>query len=271
MHRPSKIPVAMATPARPDPAQGVFETLLVVAGRPLERDAHLERLGRSVKALFGTRLPDAAGELIAAHAKGLELGRLRLTAAPRGDGLAIDVLTAAVEPSLLFPGWDRAADLRGLPLEGGLGAHKWADRSLLGAPSAGGVPLLLDRGGEVLEAGWGNVFAVRSGVLETPPTDGRILPGIARAGVIEIARAEGIEVLERRLGREELLAAEEVFLTGSVRGVEPARSLDGLPLPPPGELSRRAAAGLRRRWQGRRGGGAAGPRAGERPPGRPAR
>ncbi len=45
--------------------------------------------------------------------------------------------------------------------------------------------------------------------------------------VLEIAGALGIETREEPLARDDLLAADEVFLTGSVRGIEPAASLDG--------------------------------------------
>ncbi|HET7574098.1 MAG TPA: aminotransferase class IV, partial [Solirubrobacterales bacterium] len=112
----------------------------------------------------------------------------------------------------------------------------------------GSGALLLD-GDEVLEAGWANVFAVRDGVLRTPPLDGRILPGTTRRTVLRIAAEEDLEVAEEPLSREDLLAAGEVFLTGSVRGVEGAVELDGAPLAGRGELSRRVAAELRRRWR----------------------
>jgi branched-chain amino acid aminotransferase len=99
-----------------------------------------------------------------------------------------------------------------------------------------------------LEAGWANLFAVREETLWTPAVDGRILAGMARTAVLEIARAEGRETQESPLSSEGLLNADEVFLTNSVRGIEPAISLDGTPLPGCGPISRRLAASLRRRW-----------------------
>ncbi len=239
----------MTANRHPDPARGIFETLLVVDGGPVELDAHLERLASSLGALYGAGLPGEACRLVVDRAAGLGLGRLRLSIAPADDCLSYDVETATVDPALLFPTPDRGADLRGLLLAGGLGAHKWADRSPLPPAAEGAGPLLLDEGEEVLEAGWANVFAARDGVLVTPPADGRILPGVARAGVIEVARAGGVEVQERRLGRAELLAADEVLLTGSVRGVQAARSLDGVPLGLAADLSRLVGDGLWRRWR----------------------
>ncbi len=84
---------------------------------------------------------------------------------------------------------------------------------------------------------------------EHPRSTAAILPGTARAAAIAIAREEGIEVTEGRLTRADLFAADEVFLTGSVRGVEPARSLDGAPLPAGEEIGRRLGEALRLKWR----------------------
>jgi para-aminobenzoate synthetase/4-amino-4-deoxychorismate lyase len=261
----------MSPISRPDPRRGVFETLLVLDGRPVEAEAHLARLAASLEALFGAGLPAAAREMVGDRAAGRSLARLRLTVTPAGTGLACETATEAVDPALLFPAWDRGAELRGLRFEGGLGAHKWADRSPLPRAEDGTVPLLMERDGEVLETSRANLFAARDGALFTPPADGRILPGIARAASIALARGAGLEVAERRVDRDELLAAEEVFLTGSVRGLEPVRSLDGTALGADRTLSRAIAAGLRRRWRLRSAAaGAAEPAAGQ-PLGPPAR
>ncbi len=238
----------------PDPAAGVFETLLVLDGAPVELDAHLQRIEHSVRELYGARLPAAARGLVLEHARPLELGRLRITLAPAAAGEpSQQVASAAVERAAVFPSWERALELRTFPAEGGLGPHKWADREWLAAREAEigerCLPLLLDAGA-ALEASRANLFAVEQGVLVTPPLDGRILPGVARSRAIELARSLGIEVLERELPLERLLAAEEAFLTGSVRGIEPVRALDGSPLPGPGEATRRIAAAMERLWLG---------------------
>jgi para-aminobenzoate synthetase/4-amino-4-deoxychorismate lyase len=239
----------MASPSRPDPAQGLFETLLVLAGAPVELDAHLDRMSASLETLFGLAPPPALAERARERAQGTSLGRLRIAVTPEAAALRTELAIEAVDPADFFPGRERRARLRSLPYAGGLGAHKWADRTPLGAGD-GAVPLLLDRGGEVLEAGRANVFAVVDESLLTPSADGRILPGTARAAAIEVARAEGIGVREGRLELEELLGADEAFLTGSVRGVEPVRTLDGASLPAAGELSRLVGDRLRRRWLG---------------------
>jgi para-aminobenzoate synthetase/4-amino-4-deoxychorismate lyase len=236
----------MTTLPTPDPAHGLFETLLVLDGEPVALDAHLDRLAASLDTLFGVELPAGLAEEAAEHARGLRLGRMRI--AVRRSGHGAELATQEVDPADFFPDRGRGAELRSLAWPGGLGPHKWADRRLLGEGPEEAVSLLFD-GDEALEAGRGNVFAVFAGVLKTPVADGRILPGTTRAATIAIARAEGIEVRQERLGRDELFAADEVFLTGSVRGVEPARSLDGVPLPGDDRVGRRIGEALLLKWR----------------------
>ncbi len=114
-------------------------------------------------------------------------------------------------------------------------------------PGAGPGQLICD-GDELLEAGWANLFAIREETLWTPPLDGRILAGTARAAILEIAGEEAVDAQERPIRAQDLLTAEETFLTNSIRGVEPATALDGASLPGSGPLSRRLADALRRRW-----------------------
>jgi para-aminobenzoate synthetase/4-amino-4-deoxychorismate lyase len=233
-----------------DPGKGVFETMLVLDGRPVELDAHLERLASSLDTLFGADLPGDARKAIIDRARGIRHGKLRLTVAPAEDRLTTEVASTEVEPAKVFPSHDRGIALRSFVVAGGLGAHKWVDRRLLeraAAVAGGELPLLVDADGTVLEASRGSVFTAGKGWLATPPTDGRILPSIARRQAIEVARAEGIEAREERLTVDDLHHGE-VFLAGSVRGVEPVSSLDGVEIDPPSEISARIAAGLRRRW-----------------------
>ncbi|HEX3561716.1 MAG TPA: aminotransferase class IV [Solirubrobacterales bacterium] len=262
-----------ATP-HADPGLGVFETMLVVEGRPVELDSHLERLAGSLRALYDAELPAGARGAVLARGSGVRHGKLRLTVAPAGGRLRTRIATTEVEAGKVFPAPERGVALRSFVVEGGLGDHKWADRRLLeragAAAPRGTLPLLVDTDGAVLEAARGSVFLAGEGRLATPPTDGRILPSIARRQAIEVARAQEVDTRERRLTLSDLYHGE-VFLAGSVRGVEPVRSLDGLELPRPGELSGRIAAGLRRRWLRVPQGEPVAVGAGERPTGPPAR
>ena len=235
-----------------DSGWGVFETMLVIAGRPVELDAHIERLSTSVAELYGDTLPAETRALVLEGARELERGKLRLTVTPDHDPLRLDLTASEVDAGSVFPSADQAAALRSVVVPGGLGEHKWADRRLLDRIAAslapGELPLLLDEDDSVLEVSRASVFAIREGRLATPPTDGRILPSIARQQAIEVAAEEGIETQEERLTLAELQASE-TFLTGSVRGVEPVQAIDGVELPPRGEISQRIAAGLRCRWR----------------------
>lgn len=242
-------------PAAPhcDPERGVFETLLAVDGRPIELDPHLERLEASLAILFDSALPADARRLALDGARPLALGRLRLTATPlEGGRIGLDLAAESLDPELAFPARKRSVELRSLPLEGGFGSHKWADRGLLERAEAelpdGAAPLIVDRDGAALEASRANVFAVRGGALLTPPADGRIVPGITRRRVLDLFRASGREAREEPLSLADLLGADEVFLTNSVRGVEPVGSIDGARAGAVGEVSAGIAAELRRSW-----------------------
>jgi para-aminobenzoate synthetase / 4-amino-4-deoxychorismate lyase len=247
---------------RPDPQRGVFETMLVLDGCPVELEAHLARLRASLSTLYPDSIPpplDVPVErgphgLRSTGTSGMDAGEgltsiaTRITVAPE----ALDAL--GVRISFRRISRDRhPVSLRSLAVPGGLGAHKWADRSLLDEAQArlpaNALPLIVDDDA-LLEASRANLFAVRDGALFTPPLDGRILPGITRTRVLEIAGAMGIDTSETELSRAHLLAADEVFLTGSVRGIEPVASLDGTELAAPGPLAGELAAALRRAWLG---------------------
>lgn len=243
----------MHTTSRPDPRKGIFETLLVVDGHPVELDAHMERLDSSVEALYGAMAATNPREEILERALGLPLGRLRATLAPNADGvLEVDIRTAEVDPALVFPSQERAVAGHTVLLAGGLGPHKWVDRRLIDETEArlpaDALPLIVDHGGAVLEASRANVFAVRGGTIETPPADGRILPGIARGRIAEAAAAMGLETRECELTIGNLIAAEEVFFAGSVRGVEPVHAIDGVELACPHMVGSQVGAELKRAW-----------------------
>lgn len=230
--------------------------MLIAGGRPVELLAHLGRLTGSARELFGAELPEELpGELVRACA-GIELGRVRVDVVPDGEGgLRHEIAATTIDPSAFFPDWERGERLRSVGAEGWSGAHKWADRRWLeDAEERLGeeVPLLVDADGFALEAGRANLFIVTDGALATPPVDGRILPGTARAATLGIAVDLGIDADERPLPLSELGEADEVFLTSSVRGLRPVRWLDGAELSRRSTLVERLAAELRQRWLGRR-------------------
>jgi len=86
--------------------------------------------------------------------------------------------------------------------------------------------ILLDSRGFVCEGSGENIYAVREGKVVTPPQTAGILDGINRKSILQIARDEGIEVVERDLARAELYLAEEVFLSGTAAELVPVREID---------------------------------------------
>jgi branched-chain amino acid aminotransferase len=98
--------------------------------------------------------------------------------------------------------------------------------------------------GSIAEGASSNVFAVVGGQLWTPQPEVGILDGITRAKVLELARGDGIAVLERRIEPDELRSADEAFLTSATRGVLPIATIDGRPVGAgaPGPVTRRLMA-----------------------------
>ncbi len=87
--------------------------------------------------------------------------------------------------------------------------------------------LMLNCDGEVAECTGDNIFIVKDGAIVTPETDSGILHGITRAFVIEeLAPARGWSVEERIVSLEEVLEADEVFLTGTAAEVIGVTSID---------------------------------------------
>jgi len=89
--------------------------------------------------------------------------------------------------------------------------------------------ILLNAEGYVAEGTTSNVFMVTNDEIRTPITEG-ILSGITRAVVLDEARAASIPAEECRFTSEELVGADEAFITSSIRGVLPVTKINGLPL-----------------------------------------
>jgi branched-chain amino acid aminotransferase len=86
--------------------------------------------------------------------------------------------------------------------------------------------LLLDSSGFVSEGAGENVFVVKDGVIYTPDLSAGALNGITRNTVFAIAKDAGIEVVQKRITRDEIYIADECFFTGTAAEVTPIRELD---------------------------------------------
>ena len=219
--------------------RAVFETLRVYGGSPFRLAEHLDRMATSA-ARVGLPEPDRAGFATAAAAAVDASGELDLVLrflwtagreggpGPAGFALA-STLPAGLEEL-------RARGLRVAVVE-------WAPGALAGAKSTSYAAnmaaqaeaqrrgaddaLLVDPAGTVLEAPTANVWWREGDRLLTPALELPILAGITRAVLVELAPADGYAVEEGVFRLERLAAADEVFLSSSVREVMPVTSIDG--------------------------------------------
>lgn len=99
--------------------------------------------------------------------------------------------------------------------------------------------ILLNEQGMVADGSGENIFIVNDGVVFTPPMSASILEGITRNTIIDLAREEGIDVIERDIPRSELYFADEVFVTGTAAEVCPINEIDDHPIGEPGPVTRR--------------------------------
>ena len=86
--------------------------------------------------------------------------------------------------------------------------------------------LLLDASGFVSEGAGENIFVVKGGVVYTPDLSAGALNGITRNTILHICKDLGIEVVQKRITRDEVYIAEEAFFTGTAAEVTPIRELD---------------------------------------------
>jgi branched-chain amino acid aminotransferase len=212
---------------------GLFETLRTLAGAPVALPAHLDRLRAAARELalhipadleswIRAAIPDRADHrirVIVTRGPGALSARL----ATLGPGRTIVVVeplpTPPREVSLAIVDWPTAR--RTAPARKSLSFLDHLIARELAAAAGADDAIRLDSDGHVAECATANIFAVIGGTVVTPPPAG-ILPGITRAAVIPLARAA-----ERPLTVPELLAADEVFITSSLRGVVPATRLNG--------------------------------------------
>ncbi len=212
---------------RPDPHAGLIDTISVVDGQPRHLDRHLARLERSLRELGHAPLEVGTAQRVrdfaAGQAPGVD-GRVRVIAVPDDA----DRGGRALVPQLQFVPRDPGAGptlLAPLVVPGGLGSHKWLDRRFVDATSAqlGATPLLLDSDAALLEAGWANIWWVEDGVLWTPVLDGRQLPGVMRALLLERRAQAPLPIRELAGRRFDEDVADLPLLLTSARGVTPAR------------------------------------------------
>jgi branched-chain amino acid aminotransferase len=249
--------------------EGVYETLRTFNGRPFLFERHMQRLRNSAGMLL---LPvPLSDEEMSARC------RETLTAAKLGDGPANEaylrvLLTRGVgelsydpaacpEPSVVIivkPHVDPPAQAyeQGikLALVDVVRNHPGSVNPLIKSNNLLNNALAMQeahrRGafegvmrnflGELAECTTSNLFVVKDGVALTPPITAGLLPGITRAFVFEVGAEAGVPVREAVLRDDDLLNADEAFITSTTRGVLPATTVDEHVIGPgaPGPVSR---------------------------------
>jgi para-aminobenzoate synthetase/4-amino-4-deoxychorismate lyase len=198
----------------PDPARGVFETLLLSDGRVQALAAHIARLAQSVSDLYGATLPPQLADRVRSAARGRPGAcRARVDARPSDAGLEVALAVTPVGDAARS-----VVRCRPVRVAGGIGRHKWADRRLLESlTDAGAVALIVDRDDQVLEAAWANFWLIEGTALVTAPADGRLLAGVTRALLLELAPSLGLQTRTEPISLARARAADAIFLTSSLR------------------------------------------------------
>ena len=246
-------------------ADGVYEVIKVLRGRPRDLERHLDRLERSLAALQITP-PMSRGALCAVLDEVLRRNRLpdallylQIT---RGTAPRNHLFPKRARPSLVvtvrrpaFPGerereegvgvitqpdlrWGRC-DIKSISLLPNVLARQSA--AAAGCREA----WLVDREGLVTEGSASNAYIVdAAGRLITHPLNERILGGVTRSVVLELARQDGIEVVEQPFSLDGAYAAREAALSSTSSWLLPVTTIDGRPVSNgmPGHVVRRLMA-----------------------------
>ncbi len=230
-------------------AAGLFETLRAYNGRVMRGREHLRRMANSA-AVLGMRieldeeaLSKGIGDLLAAMQ--LRDARIRLVATPGPLPGAVERAVAPQPTTLItaesvksYPPELYASGMRVCicpyrqnPYDPLAGHKTLAYLSRLMALREAAErqcheSLWFTLEGRLAEGCICNVFLVHEGVVKTPRLDTPILPGTTRSAVLELCQSNGIEVSETVLDVHQLLAAEEIFLTGSVLEIMPVTAVE---------------------------------------------
>jgi len=233
---------------------GVFEGIRSYNGRVFELDAHVRRLYDSAKAirlqipLSPDQMKQAIHQTLAAN--NLKDAYIRVVVT-RGEGYlglspkktanpSVFIITDQIElypPEMYENGMAvvTSSVLRNHPMSlsprikslnylNNILAKIEADDA--GYPEA----VMFNHEGFVAECTGDNIFIVRDGQLQTPPTSAGILEGITRDLVIRLARRRNIALEEKQLTRHDLYVADECFLTGTAAEVIAVTQIDGRPI-----------------------------------------
>ena len=246
-------------------ADALYEVTAVLNGALLDWPAHVARLRRNCAAIFidfamtDAALTAQARRLVAANGQPEALLYLQLSrgSARRDHGFPADARPSLVMTVRRFDFAQRTAqqktgvrvitvnDMRWQRVDmktTGLLANVLAKQD---ARAAGAFEAwLIAADGTVREGGSTNAHIVKDGTIITHPLSAQILPGIARATMLRLARAAQIAIIERPFSLAEALAADEALLTSTTAPLLPVVAIDGIAIGDgkPGPVAARLAA-----------------------------
>lgn len=221
---------------------GIFDFLRTYNGVPFHLSDHLLRLERSAR-LIGLHLPHSvsamAGIVKETLARNSPESNIRIVVT---GGSSLDGITPGASPRLLV----MITPVKQMPDEWYTSGSKiitcHVERFMPGAKSINYIPAILcqneamsqkaieavyvDRDGYLLEGTTSNFFVLRGDTLITPPCD-RVLPGITRQVILELAKKE-FAVVERSVHKDEIRLIDEAFLASSVKEVAPVVTIDAV-------------------------------------------
>ncbi|MBJ8106989.1 MULTISPECIES: aminodeoxychorismate lyase [Bacillus cereus group] len=230
---------------------GVFETFRIYNGHPFLLDDHYERLMDALDTLqikWTMTKDDIIRILENLLAKnGLKHAYIRFNVSAGIDEIGLQT-NVYEEPSVIvfikplaIPG--DVVEKEGVILkqvrntpEGAfrLKSHHYLNNILGKREIGNGVNkegIFLTETGYVAEGIVSNLFFVKGGTLYTPSLETGILNGITRAFIIKVAEEQGIEVKESFFTKDELLSADEVFVTNSIQEIVPLYRIEGEDFP----------------------------------------
>ena len=214
-------------------AKGVFETMRVSKGKVLFMEDHLKRMSRGVKVLglkrpaWYQRISQNIRELLRMNM--LTDARVRVMLWQKGTGVHGAIV---VEPfkvpttrqgfkGMLSNGHKRSTSEPVKSLD-----YQIFRRSLQKARAAGcDEAILFNSKGELVEGSRTNIFLVKDNVLLTPPVASGCLPGVTRQRVLSRARRLKIRCAAKTLKTQDLLDADEAFVTNALLGIMPLTRL----------------------------------------------
>lgn len=222
---------------------GVFDTILAVKGQIFWLEEHVDRLLDGCRRIR-LRVPWQKSELMALAAgtfekNGGDAGRIRITITRGAGGIPIHDAPNCRPNLIIFSSplesYSPALYERGLRLAVTEHSRVYPQvKNLSFLPSVLGYlealekdaheALFVDRNECVLEGSTFNVFMVRAGRIQTPAEG--ILAGVTRDKVMELARRLGFDVQETKIPLANLISADEVFATGTTKGILPVSRID---------------------------------------------